>query len=92
MSRLVTRDPFARQELHAERVSLPTDHQTDTCKWCGTVRTTKRGGLWLYRFFVEDDQGRLDAHGAMRQGEIRGLFCSRDCMESYHTDGERWGG
>ena len=45
MSRLVSRDPFARQELHVERVYHP-------------AMIARSGANWLYQFWVETDGGR----------------------------------
>lgn len=71
----VTRDPFARQELHRERVYV--NLATGSCAWCGSVRNAGRSGkVYLYRFRVETDGGSVHADAR--------LFCSRDCRESYH--------
>ena len=78
MSRLVARNPFARQELHASRVR----EVTSTCHWCGSVRIISRSGThWLYQFWVENDEGRtyLDEH----------LFCSRECRTVYYHPHEK---
>jgi hypothetical protein len=72
MSRLVSRDSFARQELHVERVYRPAV----TCTWCGGIRIIAQSGVnWLYRFWVETDEGQkyIDEQ----------LFCSRDCRNCY---------
>jgi len=72
MSRLVSRDPFAREELHVERVHDPAT----TCTWCGGIRMTTNNGInWLYRFWVETDGGRKYVD--------KQLFCSRDCRNCY---------
>lgn len=53
MSRLVSRDPFARTALYKESVG----HQHGRkCDWCG--RETMR----LYRFRTESDGGRKNTH------------------------------
>jgi hypothetical protein len=68
MSRLVDRNPFTREELHAERVYIPGA----TCFWCGGIRhTTKSDTNWLYQFWIETDEGKkyLD----------KKLVCSREC-------------
>jgi hypothetical protein len=67
MAALISRDPFAREELHRESVST-----TCTCDVCGS---TRKGGK-LFRYFVEEDQGRTNP--------IKGLFCSVGCMRIYH--------
>jgi hypothetical protein len=72
MSRLVNRDPFAREELHVERVHDPAT----TCTWCGGIRMTAHSGInWLYRFWVETDGGRKYVDEQ--------LFCSRNCRNCY---------
>jgi hypothetical protein len=45
----VSRDPFARTELHRER-----ENTGETCAWCGQVKR----GKYLYRYRVETDGGR----------------------------------
>lgn len=75
MSGYVSRDPFAREELHRTFV------RGVACAWCGNQsRTTnKRGstvdnaGSWRYR--VETDGGRTY--------EDTKTFCSKSCRESY---------
>lgn len=69
---LVSRDPFARQELHRETVPA----LGSTCSWCGQVRETKRGNM-LYRYYIEKD-------GRARKNYISGLFCSIGCMRDYN--------
>ena len=74
MSRLVSRDPFARTELHSERVY---DIRNNDCHWCGrTPRTPRKNTPYLHRYWIEHDGGRKE--------DIRGLFCSADCMRSHH--------
>jgi hypothetical protein len=72
---LVTRNPFAREELHRERVKV--NQSLITCAWCGNVRGDKERP-WLYRFWVERD----DRWGS--KDEIKGLFCSKECLRSYY--------
>lgn len=67
---LVTRDPFARQELH--RVSVTT-HQS--CDWCGGRRAN--GKLWEYE--IQPDGL------SFRHQPIKGRFCSASCFRSYHN-------
>lgn len=66
----VSRDPFARVELHRETVS--TTAAVTGCAWCGFAR---KGGK-LYRYRVESDGGRVseDSH----------LFCSKSCRTDYY--------
>lgn len=83
--RAVVRNSFARQTIQAERVALSRHLQPirpelrHACEWCGGVRVTKRGDTWLYRFHVDDDQGRRQS-GPIAGGK---LFCSRGCCESH---------
>lgn len=71
MGRLVSRNPFARTELHRETVGGP---HPDGCAWCG--RTRKDGSLYRYRTERDDNPSRPGAH--------RGLFCCKPCHDSYH--------
>lgn len=49
MSRLISRDPFARTELHRASVG------TGSCKWCGSHKR-------LDHYWTESDGGRKFAH------------------------------
>jgi hypothetical protein len=72
MSRLVSRNPFARHELHVTRVHSPNEG----CTECGNMRiVTQNGKTWLYQFWTETDEGKkyLDEK----------LFCSRECRAIY---------
>lgn len=79
--RLISRDPFARTELHRETVIVSLPHQG--CFWCGNhgkpVKPSDRNGYAnphrLFRYLTETDSGR--------QSHIPGLFCSVGCMRSY---------
>lgn len=73
MSALISRDPFAREEIHREVVhSLCT-----TCRFCGGTRHVRRDKCSsLFRYWVETDGGT--------KHEISGVFCSIGCMRSYH--------
>ncbi|WP_024517005.1 hypothetical protein [Bradyrhizobium sp. Tv2a-2] len=73
MSRLISRDPFARQELHSFRVYV---NAIGSCKWCGSTRATKTGRRYLNGYYIENDAGRRDDH--------LGLFCSKSCHDDYH--------
>lgn len=71
MSTMISRDPFAREEIHRLRV-----YTRETCRWCGQRKQTPRTGKdFLYQYSVESDGGR--------KSDIRGLFCSVGCMRSY---------
>jgi hypothetical protein len=69
----VSRDPFARQETHKQRMYVGP---TQTCTWCGGINATKTGRAYLYEFRTETDGGR--------RSTLKGLFCSKGCCESYH--------
>jgi hypothetical protein len=72
---LISRDPFARCELHRRAF---TDHHGAQCQWCGSLgRPLKHGGHRLYWFETHHDAGRMSRHG--------GVFCSKSCHDSYHT-------
>jgi hypothetical protein len=74
MSRLISRDPFARQELHRTRVPvLRTDGRS--CAECGTLRSSDGPWGYLYRYSVQTDGGRTY--------EDTKLFCSVGCRRSY---------
>lgn len=75
----VSRDSFAREELHKRIVKsphydslLPTNSKF-SCRWCGN---TRKGGT-LYQYFVESDSGR--------KSDIDGHFCSASCIRSFHS-------
>lgn len=71
---LVSRDTFARTELHRERTYLNSGY---TCMWCGQTKTTPKGRCYLFSYRVESDGGRKDA--------IRGLYCSNHCHAAYNS-------
>ena len=80
MSRLVERNPFSREELHAKRVHYPPKG----CQECGIRRETQSGTPWLYQFWCERDDstrpGREDNH----------YFCSRECRSIYYGIPDTW--
>lgn len=71
MSRLIFRDPFAREELHRETEYDPAA----TCPDCGGYRVTRNGQRYLYRYTVETDYGR-------KYTDLR-AFCSVGCRRSF---------
>jgi hypothetical protein len=71
---LVKRNPFAREELHRERVYV--QNSLTTCAWCGQVKKTPSRRPYLFQYRAESDGGRTS--------NIRGLFCSESCRKSYH--------
>jgi hypothetical protein len=75
MTRLLSRDPFARVDLVRENVEVTASY---TCDWCGRApRTRKDGSAYLYRYSNENDNGR--------RGRMWGLFCSVDCCRAYNA-------
>lgn len=71
MSRLISRDPFARTELHRETIDAVG--LTSTCSWCGNCRK----GNKLFVYFTESDSGKRHNHN--------GQFCSKGCHDDYHS-------
>jgi hypothetical protein len=73
----ISRDPFARTELHRENDYLVGSG----CAWCGGVRFTRPnkkhpvGRPYLYRFYRETDNGHRCYDGM--------AFCSKSCRDSY---------
>lgn len=59
MSRLISRDPFARTELHRETIKEPR-----VCSWCGW-----KGKMFKYR--TESDSGWASEH----PGQFCGKGC-----------------
>lgn len=76
MSTLISRDPFAREEIHRETVRDWYGRKT-TCDWCGGASVSHSGRKRLYRYHIETDGGR--------KHEISGQFCSIGCCRSYHS-------
>lgn len=71
----ISRDPFARQEIHRSAI---TDYHGAQCQWCGSLgRALKHGGHRLYRYETQTDGGRCFVHG--------GVFCCKSCHDSYHS-------
>lgn len=71
---LVSRCPFAREELH--RKVIPVGEKDRGCTWCGQKRKSPKGKLTLFEYTVETDGGRKIT--------IRGKFCSNDCRKTHH--------
>ena len=70
---LVSRDVFARTELHKEIVPPGFPGAVVTCDWCDGTGSNGR----LYRFRTESDGGSKHHH--------KGRFCSKSCHNSYHA-------
>lgn len=74
MSRLISRDPFARTELHRENYAL-LPNEACTCSWCGQRRATNPP---LFKYSIVGD-------GTSRRiNYLKGAFCSVSCMRAYH--------
>lgn len=75
---LVSRDSFARNELHKQQITVRSG--LASCKWCGSTRIVRCSGKAdrhvLFEFWVESDGGR--------RYDISGTFCSVSCMRVYH--------
>ena len=84
MSRIISRDPFARTELHRETF---TGFSVDVkggfgdrlyeCHFCGNVRRSPNGHPQAYRFSTVTDGGRAYQH--------KGSFCCKACHDAYHN-------
>lgn len=72
---LISRDPFARQEIHRESLMVSPNQ---SCDWCGGFQLLKSGARKLFSYSIETDGGR--------SRDIGGLFCSVGCMRNYHGD------
>lgn len=68
----VSRDPFARTELHRRTERDPTALHRG-CTWCGQLNS--RGHL--FRYWTESDGGRNYGEG--------NPFCSISCKRSYES-------
>lgn len=69
---MISRDPFARTELHRKRERVP---DSAGCAWCGHINGTDRNKLHLFRYRVESDGGTVSV-------DTR-LFCSKSCRQTY---------
>lgn len=75
--KIISRDPFARTELHRERVYT----RDCACDWCGQTPKTQTGREYLYMYYVVSDSGRA----SRVPSRVPRGFCSVDCMRSYHA-------
>lgn len=68
----VSRDGFARQEIHKTEITVAV---ADSCDWCGgaALRGDKRK---LFSYRTESDGGR--------KSNISGHFCCVPCMRAFH--------
>jgi hypothetical protein len=67
---LVSRDPFAREEIHRSLVRT-----NGVCDWCGQRRKTEK--LWQYQIGPDSINGRSNV--------LKGLFCSASCFRNFHS-------
>lgn len=70
---LISRDPFARTELHRENEYS----ETAGCNWCGRQRISRGGRTYLYRYRTETDSGHVLYDGKK--------FCSLTCRKAYYA-------
>ena len=74
---MVSRNPFARTELHKRTVKATAD----SCRNCGGLAFRKVPGKpvkgYLFEYWNESDGGRKYV--------VSGRFCSVGCMRSYHN-------
>lgn len=67
------RNPFARETIRKRKIYTPDFYKGKLCcDWCGNNTNT------LYQYFVDSDS---------RAGttDIKGVFCSIGCLNSYHN-------
>lgn len=77
-STLINRDPFAREELHRERVHFPALSNPPGCAWCGRTSCSPLAKVpYLFRYTVETDDGR-------KHPDVK-LFCCIDCRRAYNA-------
>lgn len=82
-STLVNRDPFAREELHRERVHNGAVRQgylatKFECAWCGRTSCSPLARVpYLFRYTVETDSGRKYPDNK--------LFCCLPCRRAYNA-------
>ena len=74
MSKVISRDPFARVELIREIVHLG-ELTGPTCEWCGCAGKFNKSGRTLFRYSYEDDSGRRHFNEK--------LFCCVSCFRAY---------
>jgi hypothetical protein len=72
MSAYISRDPYARIELHRERT-----YSHAHCTMCDSMRVDARGKNYLYIYQIVTDSGRVT--------HVPGHFCSVDCMRGYNS-------
>lgn len=73
----ISRDPFARSELHRETVKCyGLDREPGKgCLWCGWYN--RHGNL--FRYYIEPDRVNY------RRDDIPGFFCGIECMRTYYN-------
>jgi ribosomal protein S27E len=70
--RHITREPFARRTLAAERVPTALG-----CRECNRTLVTPTGRPYLYKYlYIYDDRGTVP---------LRGHFCSVACLRAYNA-------
>lgn len=79
MSRLISRNPFARHELTSR-----TEHYrpSSACDWCGSPGRSLKSGLVSLNVY-SIDQDRINFHVA-QVNDLPGKFCSLSCCKSFN--------
>ena len=80
MSQLMSRDAFAREELHRCRIYYPSYSFAAArgCWNCGQIKMSQRKKLlYLFRYWIEPDSV------TPRKFEIKGEFCCQACFREY---------
>jgi hypothetical protein len=68
-------DGIARQSMYRETVFV----YSETCANCGSVKKTKNGDRYLYRYYLQNDDSLSN-----KKLSITGLYCCIDCMRDYN--------
>lgn len=68
---MISRDPFARTELHRTVIDQTTINHA--CDWCGQRPKAHR----LFQYYTESDGGRRFYE--------KGHFCCKPCRDAYHS-------
>jgi len=72
---LISRDPFAREEIHRTSVRDWYGRKTE-CDFCGGASVSHSGRRRVFRYHIETDGGT--------KRFIPGVFCSIGCMRVHH--------
>lgn len=72
----ISRDPFSRTTL-VRMVANTSDLIKGGCSWCGNFNRYSPPSLFKYGTEADDSPGNTNWH--------TGVFCSKDCHDTYHT-------